>query len=279
MFYSKLVNRYAGALHFWLFLSVAGLLLGSTSQAQSVQGDPLTPPGQAERLSGTRYLSAELQALQSDRSRNPATLWVNQGQSLLSGQCTQCHQDTAALGRSAATFPKLGASGHADGKTLIHLEDQLLRCQQRAGAVAKLEDASTLALSAALHTAAKHQPIEVKAPADASQAQAWQAHFDAGQHLYTRRIGRMNLACMHCHDERVGAQMRGDIISPGHPTGFPIYRLAWQNLGSLERRLRACYSGVQAPVPAYGSMELRQLELYLKVRAKGMPLEGAGVRR
>jgi sulfur-oxidizing protein SoxA len=43
--------------------------------------------------------------------------------------------------------------------------------------------------------------------------------------------------------------------------------------------LRACYSGVQAQIPAPGSAELRQLELYLKVRANGMPMDGPSIRR
>jgi sulfur-oxidizing protein SoxA len=92
-------------------------------------------------------------------------------------------------------------------------------------------------------------------------------------------MGRMNLACMHCHDQKVGAQMRADTISQGHPTSFPIYRMSWQTVGSIDRRLRACYSGVQATVPVSGSPELRDLELFLKVRANGMPLDGPSIRR
>jgi L-cysteine S-thiosulfotransferase len=36
---------------------------------------------------------------------------------------------------------------------------------------------------------------------------------------------------------------------------------------------------VQAPLPAPGSTELRDLELYLRVRANGMPLDGPSIRR
>jgi L-cysteine S-thiosulfotransferase len=84
---------------------------------------------------------------------------------------------------------------------------------------------------------------------------------------------------MHCHDQKVGAQMRADVISQGHTTGFPIYRMSWQTLGSTERRLRACYSGVQAPLPPPGSANLRDLELFMKVRANGMVLDGPSIRR
>ena len=89
----------------------------------------------------------------------------------------------------------------------------------------------------------------------------------------------MNLACLHCHDQNIGRQLRADVISPGHPTGFPVYRMSWQGLGSVERRLRACFSGVQAQMPPPGDPVLRDLELYLKVRASGMPLDGPSIRR
>jgi sulfur-oxidizing protein SoxA len=92
-------------------------------------------------------------------------------------------------------------------------------------------------------------------------------------------MGRINLACTHCHDQRIGKQMRADGISPGHPTGFPIFKMSWQGMGSIDRRLRACFSGVQADVPKPGSAELRQLELFLKMRSQGMPLEGPSLRR
>ena len=73
--------------------------------------------------------------------------------------------------------------------------------------------------------------------------------------------------------------MRAQRINAGHPTGFPAYRVSWQGLGSVERRIRACYSCVQAQIPAQQDIRLRQLELYLKMRAQGMPLEGPSIRQ
>jgi sulfur-oxidizing protein SoxA len=68
------------------------------------------------------------------------------------------------------------------------------------------------------------------------------------------------------------------LIPEGHPTGYPIYRLEWQTVGSLQRRLRNCMTGVRAEPYALGSKELTQLELFLMWRARGMPLETPGVR-
>ncbi|MGA8514598.1 MAG: sulfur oxidation c-type cytochrome SoxA [Burkholderiaceae bacterium] len=230
------------------------------------------------RTSGNGFLSPQLLALQNDANKNPIALWNDRGQGLWQTQCQSCHGAIEKLKTSATTFPRLTA----DSKTLHNLEDQIARCQQRSASaagtpIAPNDNDDVLALSAALHQAAKGEPINVAA-APAQEA-AWQARLASGQQLYQTRMGRINLACMHCHDQKVGAQMRADTISQGHPTGFPIYRMSWQTIGSTERRLRACYSGVQAPLPAPGSTELRDLELFMKVRANGMALDGPSIRR
>ena len=232
------------------------------------------------RTSGFVYLSPQLQALQNDPQRNPAVLWQERGQTLWQNQCMACHGQINQMQRSAASFPRLSA----DGKKLNSLEDQISVCMQRPSSskanASSADQDVVLSLSAALHLAAKGQPIAVNsAGLSAEKAVQWQERLSQGQLLYETRVGKMNLACMHCHDQKVGAQMRADTISQGHPTGFPIYRMSWQTMGTLERRLRACYSGVQAPLPELGSAQLRDLELFMKVRANGMPLDGPSIRR
>ena len=49
-------------------------------------------------------------------------------------------------------------------------------------------------------------------------------------------------------------------------------------MGSLQRRLRNCMTGVRAEPYAYGAEELIELEAYLMQRAAGMPLETPAVR-
>jgi L-cysteine S-thiosulfotransferase len=233
---------------------------------------------QDERTSGSMYLSKQMQDLQADAMRNPLSLWQERGQALWQVQCKSCHGEIDTLNRSAASFPRLSS----DGKSLINLEDQVARCQQRstAKAVSVVDGDELLSLSVALHQAAAGTPIKLAPPTgNTAKEVQWQERLSSGEKLYQTRMGRMNLACLHCHDHKVGAQMRADTISQGHPTGFPIYRMSWQAIGSIDRRLRACYSGVQATVPPTGSPELRDLELFLKFRANGMPLDGPSIRR
>ena len=230
------------------------------------------------RQSGLAFLSPSLRQMNDDDMANPMSLWIERGlaawgQTSSGPSCQSRHGPVQEMRKAVAQHPKLSP----DGQTLRNLDDQIGLCRQRQGASSARPDESVLALSAALHHAARGEPIAVQAlPA---QQAAWQAQWQAGANQYQTRQGRMNLSCAHCHDQRVGAQMRGDTISPGHPTGFPIYRVSWQQAGGMDRRLRACYSGVQSAMPEPGSAILRSLELYLKVRANGMPLEGPSVRR
>ena len=89
----------------------------------------------------------------------------------------------------------------------------------------------------------------------------------------------MNVACTQCHDGNVGRRLRGDPLSQGQSDGWPAYRLEWQTLGSLSRRLRACSLGVRAEILPYGAPEYLALELYLAWRGEGLPLTSPGVRR
>jgi sulfur-oxidizing protein SoxA len=36
--------------------------------------------------------------------------------------------------------------------------------------------------------------------------------------------------------------LAGNVIPQAHPTGYPIYRLEWQKMGSLQRRLQSSTS-------------------------------------
>jgi L-cysteine S-thiosulfotransferase len=254
-------------------------------------GQAVQPPWPTDnRLSGQAFLTPGLLQLQADHTNGPIALWLERGRMAWADDsagpsCQSCHSTPAQLRPAVAAYPRLVAT--EAGSRLHNLEDQVLACRTRHSwpgqgatprATPRLESDDILALSALLHDAAKGLPMRPATP-PAPQRELWDSHLAKGAELFATRIGRLNLACVHCHEQNIGKQMRIDVVSPGHPTGFPIYRMAWQNLGSLERRLRACYSGVQAVIPPPGAAELRDLELYLKVRASGMPLEGPSIRR
>lgn len=239
----------------------------------------LTPvAGADDRRSGFDAMSAQTQALQRDDSLNPAMLWVGSGEAawkVRAGRadrsCADCHGDARESMRGvAARHPAFDAT---TGRP-VTLGGRINACrtrQQQAEALAPESD-ELLGLEAYLALASRGLPI---APPDDVRLAVWR---EQGRQLYRQRIGQLDLSCADCHDRLAGQRLGGSVIPQGHATGYPIYRLEWQGLGSLQRRLRNCHAGVRAEVPAYGSPDLVALELHLMQRAAGMPVESPAVR-
>jgi sulfur-oxidizing protein SoxA len=231
------------------------------------------------RQSGNAFLSPEMLKQQNDPSMNPLSLWVDQGQELYKANCQECHQSVGTITKAVVQFPKWGGGKSLLGQ-LINIEDQIASCySKKTGKQLANDDANILSLSIFLSDGARGLKIHIQEPIDPKVKEQWQSQMNLGAQIYTQRQGRLNLSCTQCHDQRIGKNLRSEIISPAYVTGFPIYRQSWQAIGSLDRRLRACYSGVQATVPASASSELRALELFLKKRSEGMLWEGPSLRR
>lgn len=228
------------------------------------------------RQSSYQLMTLENQAMQDDPQLNPALFWVMDGQSLWkekTGQqnksCASCHGDPGkSMAGVASGYPKV-----IKGK-LQTLEGQINQCRStRQGAPAlAYESKALLALTALVATQSKGMPITVKETPQNSK------DLEQGRQFFNERMGQLNLSCAQCHEDRAGLKLGGSLIPQGHPTAYPIYRIEWQTLGSLQRRLRNCMSGVRAQQFEYGSPEMAQLELFLMWRARGMPLESPGVR-
>ena len=156
----------------------------------------------------------------------------------------------------------------------INLEQRINACRvDRQGAPPlAYESRELLALAAYVARQSRGVPIEIAIDPRT------QPFLDAGRAIYHRRQGQLNLACGQCHDDNWGRQLAGNVIPQAHPTGYPLYRLEWQGLGSLQRRLRNCLVGIRAEPYEYGAPELVQLELYLMWRARGMIFEAPAVR-
>jgi sulfur-oxidizing protein SoxA len=156
----------------------------------------------------------------------------------------------------------------------IDLEQRVNSCRtnQQQATPLPFESRELLALTAFIARQSQGVPIE-------TGANPQLAPFIAkGRELYLQRQGQLNLGCANCHDDNWDKRLAGSAITQGHPTGYPLYRLEWQSLGSLQRRLRACITGIRAQAYDYGAPELVELELYLMSRARGMPLEAPAVR-
>ena len=240
---------------------------------------PEPPIARSQLKQGSEFVSADVRAMQKDDFENPGMLWVTRGERLWrepagagTKACAGCHGDAKDSMKGVATrYPRVDPGA----ARLVNVADRINICRvrhQEAQPLAHESDA-LLALSAYVTHQSRGMPMNVTV--DVHNAR----DFERGRERYNRRVGQMNLSCAHCHDRNWGRTLYNETLSQGHPTGWPGYRLEWQTAGSLQRRLRACYSGLRAEMPEYGAKELLELELYLAWRATGLPVEAPGVRR
>jgi sulfur-oxidizing protein SoxA len=233
---------------------------------------------QTQRRSGYSFMTPNTQAMQNDDAANPGMLWVKDGEALwqnktgaLNKACADCHNDAQASMRGvAAHYP---AFDPALGRP-VTLEQRVNLCRVRHQEATPLpyESRDLLALTAFVAEQSRGVAIEIGAD---PQLEPFIAR---GRELFMHRQGQLNLGCTNCHDDNWDKHLAGSAITQAQPTGYPLYRLEWQSLGSLERRLRACMAGVRAQPYDYGAPELVELELYLMSRARGMPVETPAVR-
>lgn len=229
--------------------------------------------------SGVEFQSADVRTLQSDEFGNPGMLWVERGAALWkaargerNNSCASCHGDAAASMKGVASrYPAFVASLGG----VANLEQRINACvvENQKGAALAHESQELLALTAFVARQSRGLPIAARADGPVAPL------LERGFRIYHRRQGQLNLACTNCHDASWGRTLLNEKVSQGHPADWPAYRFEWQALGSLERRLRACYFGVRAEMPPYGSDDLLALEVYLAQRAAGLVSEPPGVRR
>ena len=230
------------------------------------------------RRSGYTYAAPETRAMQDDAFDNPGSIWLASGETLwrtVEGKagksCASCHDDAAKSMRGvAARYPLVDATG----STLVNVERRINQC--RVGAMGASpwpwESQPLLAMT----TYVKHQSLDMPiTPVIDGRAAPF---FAKGKTIYTSRRGQLDLACVHCHEMNHGNFLRAQRLSEGMSNGFPAYRLKWQALGSLQRRMSGCMRDIGAEPYADGADEYVELELYLAWRARGLPVETPAVR-
>ena len=262
----------AGWLGLWMWIGVSVLNHNALAQQRLIPLDKLQ--------SGLAFASDEVRGLQLDDDfASPLAHGIDKGAQLwkltegsANKSCQSCHGEASESMKGVATrYPLIDK---ASGK-LFNVEDRIRNCRQKQQKAPDwaLESDELLAMTLHVNGASKGMPIQVSIDGPAKK------HFEAGQKLFMTRQGQMNLSCTQCHDQRWGQRLFTDKLSQGQPNGYPIFRLDWQYLASLERRLRFCYASVKAEVPPWGHVDMRNLNLYLMWRAQGLPIEIPAVRK
>jgi sulfur-oxidizing protein SoxA len=255
------------------------LLLGvSVAASLAVGWASGQTPSADQRRSGFENMGRATQAMQQDDTLNPGMLWVGEGEALWNRPagaggkaCIHCHAAAASSMRGvAARYPAFDERLARP----LSLGQRINQCRQQHQQAAPLGAESQELLSLETYVAHQSRGLPVAPPDDARLA----PFVLQGKQRFSQRMGQLKLSCAQCHDTNAGKRLGSSVIPQAHPTGYPLYRLEWQALGSLQRRLRACMSGVRAEPYSYGSQELLELELYLAARARGMALETPAVR-
>lgn len=251
------------------FLLAAGLALAAVAAAEI----PL-----AERRSGYEFMGRETRAMQDDDATNPAVLWLLDGEALWKKKegaadksCADCHGEARESMRGAAARHP---AWDAKRGRILNLEQRINACrvERQQAPVLAAEGRESLALSVLVSRQSRGMAVLPEANDKASASR------DAGRALFFLRRGQLNLSCAQCHDDHWGRSLAGVTIPQAHPTGYPLYRLEWQGVGSLQRRIRNCMTGIRAEPYAFGAQEHVDLELYLMWRARGMRMEAPAVR-
>lgn len=271
----------------WSRLALLGVAAGSMVLAGGVMfGGPATssedrdwgPYKVEDRRSGYTYMTDETRAMQDDEFENPGMLWVENGETLWSTvdgeagkSCASCHNDAKeSMKGVGATYPvyveKLGK--------LQSLQQRVNQCREEnlKAKPWKWESDQMLSMATFINHQSNGMPMNVKVDGPA------EPFFKKGEEFYFQRRGQLDLACSNCHVDNPGMMIRANTLSEGQGNGFPVYRLKWQKVGSIHRRFRGCNSQVRATNYPYGADEYVNLELFVKWRARGLPVETPAVR-
>ena len=249
---------------FWsdITLAVATLGVAMGIGASSANAADWGPYQVEDRRSGYTYMTDESRAMQVDTFQNPGMLWVEEGAELwttVDGKagksCSTCHGDAAeSMKGVGARYPVLD---EGLGK-LKNVEQQINICREKnmEAAPYKWESKEMLSMTSFVNHQSLGMPMDVKVDGAAAP------FFEKGKAFYYERRGQLDMGCKHCHEDNAGN----------------MYRLKWQKPGSLHRRFRGCNKQVRSTPFGYGSDEYVNLELYVKYRGRGLPVETPAVR-
>jgi len=231
-----------------------------------------------QRRSDSEFVSAETRAMQSDDTANPGMLAVLDGEALWNQKagatgksCADCHGDaTKSMKGVAARYPAVlpGRDRPVDLEQRINMS----RMADQKAPAQPFESKDLMALTVYVARQSRGMPIAV---VDDTASHRFIA---SGRTLFNSRQGQLNISCAQCHDDNWGKRLSGNLVPQAQPTGYPIYRLEWQELGSLQRRLRNCMSAMRAEPLPYEAPELVDLEFFLMWRARGLAMETPAVR-
>lgn len=230
-----------------------------------------------DKRTGYTFAQPETREMQDDDFMNPGFLLADDAKALWeevdgeAGQsCAGCHDDVSSLKGVGATYPVYDE----DLGKMVSVEHRINQCrtEQMQAEPWKWESDELLGMTVLVKQQSRDMPVNVSIDGPAAE------FYEKGKEFYFTRRGQLDMACAHCHLDNSGEMLRANLLSQGQANGFPTYRLKWQKVGSLHRRIRGCNRQVRADPYDAGSEEYTNLELFLMHRANDLPVETPAVR-
>ena len=182
----------------------------------------------------------------------------------------KCFPDPAIAGE----YPKF-----VKGKGVVTLSNAIVACAKANKQKGfKLTKGKTADLEAYFANASKEKGKKVHIVIDSKEAAA---AYERGKKEYYTQRGYLKLSCATCHVQGAGQRVRNEKLSPlvGHTTHFPVYRLKWQGLGTLERRIKGCNKNQGETPHKPGSTWTKELLYFMAYMSNGMPVDGPDIRK
>ena len=113
------------------------------------------------------------------------------------------------------------------------------------------------------------------------QSAAAKKAYENGKEFYYTQRGYLKLSCATCHVQGAGQRVRNEKLSPltGQITQFPVHRLKWEELGTLERRLSGCIVDQGQVSPKDESTQMKELVYFMAYMSNGMAIDGPDIRK
>jgi sulfur-oxidizing protein SoxA len=181
-----------------------------------------------------------------------------------------CFKDPAIAG----DYPKF-----VKGKGVVTLTGAINNCLVDNGEKPWKQTKGKMAdLEAYFAAASKEKGKKINIVIDSKEAA--EAYARGKKEYYVQR-GYLKLSCASCHVQGAGQRVRNEYMSPlfGQVTHFPVYRLKWEGLGTLERRLKGCNKDQGENPHKPGSKWMNELAFFMAYMSNGMPVDGPDVRK
>jgi len=255
-------------------LIIAATFATKATADQSIASNKYTVD---DRRSGYTFATKETNAIQNDDMQNPAIFRVDDGEALFKKKdgkantaCITCHGKGFDMKGVATRYPVYDENL---GK-MKNIEQQINKCRvdYQQAKPWKYESNELLAMTIYVRHQSRGMPMNVSIDGKTVP------FFKKGKAFYYKRLGALDMACKHCHEDNPGKRARANLLSQGQINGFPTYRFKWQKVGSTHRRFRGCNKNIRAKPQKYGSDDYVNLELYISWRGRGLPVETPAVR-